>query len=197
MYAERWEAVESYEEALTKIVSGEKYAFIWATDTMTSLFGKSCDLIPIKEIVYEGILTIVLKKEYPYKKLFDFLYDKITHTIYKRMIIVHHKSFLSLSKLLETGQIDRMWSRWKPQARTDCFEADSVSGLGLNQVISAFWFLGAALVSSAILFLVEMVLMRKGRSRKVQGKWQTNEDSTRKRQKSPRSSVFGRFYSFS
>ena len=75
VYAERWVTVSTLDEAMRKVETDDKYAFIWATETMKTMISERkdhmCDYTAIKERVYEGINTIAMQKGFPYRKIFD------------------------------------------------------------------------------------------------------------------------------
>ena len=73
IYAERYETVKTVDEGLQKALDDPGYAFIWATAVLDSMVGHTCNYVAIKEIVFEGIMVFVLRKNSPYKGLFDYL----------------------------------------------------------------------------------------------------------------------------
>ena len=96
---------------------------------MASLVGQECSHIAIPKSVLNSVVAFVLKKNSPYTNMFN--------------------HFLSI--LQESGQLSRMWSVWKPTSRKDCFDTGA-SGLGMFNMLTAFFVLGGAvLLSLAVL----------------------------------------------
>ena len=61
----------------------------------------------------------------------------------------------SLSKLLETGQINRMWLKYKTRYNPNC-GGNEAEPLGINNTATAFLFMSAALVLTFFLVLAEV-----------------------------------------
>ena len=58
---------------ITMIREREDHAFIWSVDAARAVMGESCEFVTADEVMYEGIIAIVLKKGFPYKGLLDHL----------------------------------------------------------------------------------------------------------------------------
>ena len=54
----------------------------------------------------------------------------------------------------ESGQLSRMWSKWKADVRKDCFD-NGATGLGIFNVLASFLVLGGAIIISASIIACE------------------------------------------
>ena len=66
----------------------------------------------------------------------------------------------SLSKMTESGQISRIWKRWKADAKEDCFD-QGASGLGLINLFTAWLILAGLAVLACLIALMEHVYWKK------------------------------------
>ena len=62
----------------------------------------------------------------------------------------------------ESGQISRIWKRWKADARDDCFEvgADDM-GLGIINLFTAPLMLGILMIMACVIALIECLWFKK------------------------------------
>ena len=70
--------------------------------------------------------------------------------------------------MAESGQISRIWNRWKADAREDCFEtgADDM-GLGIKNMFTAWLILGGLAILACIIALIEYFYYKKVGSKEV------------------------------
>ena len=66
-----------------------------------------------------------------------------------------------LNKLRESGQLDKYWLQWKPQARTDCFASQNIDPIKIQIVVSLFIMLSAFVIISVGIYIVEVLLKKK------------------------------------
>ena len=66
----------------------------------------------------------------------------------------------SLSKMTESGQISRIWKRWKADAKEDCFD-QGASGLGLINLFTAWLILAGLAILACLIALIEYVYWKK------------------------------------
>ena len=59
--------------------------------------------------------------------------------------------------MIETGQVDRIWKKWKKERRQDCNEQEAPS-LGMQHVITAFVLLALAILVAVLVCGGENVL---------------------------------------
>ena len=64
--------------------------------------------------------------------------------------------------MTESGQISRLWSRWKSQPRQDCFDQGTVA-LGITNLFTAFLMMGFAFVIALAAGLIEYFVFKKFR----------------------------------
>ena len=131
IYKERQEYVGSVSEGLEKSMN-EEFAFLWDSGTMDFLIGQKCSHIAIPKTVLNSVIAYVIKKDSPYTNMFNYF----------------------LSKLQESGQLSRMWSKWKADVRKDCFD-NGATGLGIFNVLASFLVLGGAIIISASIIACE------------------------------------------
>ena len=64
--------------------------------------------------------------------------------------------------MAESGQISRIWKRWKADARDDCFEvgADDM-GLGIINLFTAPLMLGILMIIACLIALIECLWFKK------------------------------------
>lgn len=93
--------------------------------------------------------------------------DAFNHFKPQSNILLYPISPSSINKLIETGQLSRMWARWKPSRKTveECMDTGTKQGLSLNNVLSAFILLGLAMGFVLLLCIVECIF-RPSKSRK-------------------------------
>ena len=93
----------------------------------------------------------------------------------------------SLSKMSESGQISRLWSRWKADAKEDCFD-QGAAGLGLTNLFTAWLILSGLAFLAGIIGIVEYYVFKKiGAKEKLPKK---EEDSLKDSWNSGSSSAF-------
>ena len=131
IFEDRQDFVGSVNEGLEKS-NNEQFAFLWDAGTMDFLIGKKCSHIAIPKTVLNAVIAFVIRKKSPYTSMFNYF----------------------ISKLQESGQLSRMWSKWKAEVRKDCFD-NGATGLGLSNVIAAFLVIGVAIFVSGCLMAFE------------------------------------------
>ena len=99
---------------------------------MDFLIGQKCSHIAIPKTVLNSVIAYVIKEDSPYTNMFNYF----------------------LSKLQESGQLSRMWSKWKADVRKDCFD-NGATGLGIFNVLASFLVLGGAIIISASIIACE------------------------------------------
>ena len=62
--------------------------------------------------------------------------------------------------MAESGQINRLWTRWKAQARQDCFD-NGVVALGILNLFTAFLMLALAFILASSIAGVEYYIFKK------------------------------------
>ena len=79
--------------------------------------------------------------------------------------------------MAESGQISRIWNRWKADARDDCFEtgADDM-GLGIKNVFTAWLVLAGLAILACIIAVIEYYYYKKIGSKKVVPEKPTEEN---------------------
>ena len=60
----------------------------------------------------------------------------------------------------ESGQISRLWSRWKADAKEDCFD-QGAAGLGLTNLFTAWLILSGLAFLAGIIGIVEYYVFKK------------------------------------
>ena len=73
VYKERWISVASIEHGLKVALEEKDHAFLWTMHTIHPHLEESCNFVHAKEVVYSGLLSIVVKKNHPLKNLFDYM----------------------------------------------------------------------------------------------------------------------------
>ena len=131
IFEDRQDYVGSVDEGLEKS-NNEEFAFLWDSGTMDFLIGKKCSHIAIPKTVLNAVIAFVIRKNSPYTNMFNYF----------------------ISKLQESGQLSRMWSRWKAEVRKDCFD-NGATGLGISNVIAAFLVIGGAILMSGCILAGE------------------------------------------
>ena len=63
--------------------------------------------------------------------------------------------------LKESGQLDKYWLQWKPQARTDCFVTQSIDPIKIQVVVSLFIMLSAFVLISVAIYIIEVLVKKK------------------------------------
>ena len=66
-----------------------------------------------------------------------------------------------LNKLKESGQLDKYWLQWKPQARKDCLVSQSIDPIKIQIVVSLFIMLGAFVIISLAIYIIEVLMKKK------------------------------------
>ena len=66
-----------------------------------------------------------------------------------------------LNKLRESGQLDKYWLQWKPQARTDCFASQNIDPIKIQIVVSLFIMLSAFIIISVGIYIGEVLMKKK------------------------------------
>ena len=87
----------SIEDGLEK-AKKEKYAFVWPTDVIHAMNQDNCDFLDIPYDVNSYSLSMAWKKHLPHKHFFNYF----------------------IQKMIETGQMNRIHSKWLPKPRSDC-----------------------------------------------------------------------------
>ena len=70
-------------------------------------------------------------------------------------------------KIRETGLLNKMWRKWKPKAKEDCFQSTSVTPIGYENIVLMFVLLPAAYILSALILVGELLYnfqMKKSRN---------------------------------
>ena len=80
-----------------------------------------CSHVELPKSLTGHTVAFAMKQKSPYRNMFNYF----------------------IFKLQESGQLSRMWKEWKGKLRQDCFEI-GVSGLGILNVLTAFFILGGA-----------------------------------------------------
>ena len=62
--------------------------------------------------------------------------------------------------MTESGQISRIWKRWKADAKEDCFD-QGASGLGLINLFTAWLILAGLAILACLIALLEYVYWKK------------------------------------
>ena len=68
--------------------------------------------------------------------------------------------YCRLSKMTESGQISRIWKRWKADAKEDCFD-QGASGLGLVNLFTAWLILAGLAILALCIALIEYYVWKK------------------------------------
>ena len=136
IFKDRYEFVDSLNEGLQKSTD-EKFAFIWDSEVISYLVGQKCSHIAIPTTVAEFPVAFSMKKNSPYKNMFNYF----------------------LLKLEETGHLSRMWSSWKSDAPIDCFVTEA-SSQGIFNLFTTFLILGGAIGVSLSIMACEIILKR-------------------------------------
>ncbi len=58
----------------------------------------------------------------------------------------------------ESGQMHKMWTKWEPKRRKDCFSVAEASGIGFKSLQSAFTILVTALIMSVMIVILENIV---------------------------------------
>ena len=66
-----------------------------------------------------------------------------------------------LNKLKESGQLDKYWLQWKPQARKDCLASQNIDPIKIQIVVSLFIMLGAFVIISLAIYIIEVLMKKK------------------------------------
>ena len=69
-------------------------------------------------------------------------------------------TYSRLSKMTESGQISRIWKRWKADAKEDCFD-QGASGLGLVNLFTAWLILAGLAILAFCIALIEYYVWKK------------------------------------
>ena len=114
------------------------------------------------------------------------------HTVLHFIII-----FSSLSKMTESGQISRIWKRWKADAKEDCFD-QGASGLGLINLFTAWLILAGLALLACFIALIEYVYWKKigykeqlalaeneNNEKDLKDSWSSNDSSKLSQQNQP------------
>ena len=133
IFKDRYEVVDSVNDGLQKAID-EEFAFIKNSEALDFLVGQKCSHIIVPNKIADFIIAFVIKKNSPYKNMFNYF----------------------LLKLEETGQLSQMWSTWKADPRKKCFGSDA-SSQGIFNVFTAFVVLGGAIVLSLTIMACEII----------------------------------------
>ena len=125
--------VGSIEEGLAK-AKFEKYAFIWTTDVIFELNKDNCDFLNIPYDVDTGLIAMAWSKQLPHRHFFNYF----------------------ISKMKETGQLDRILKKWQAKPREDCGSAGKFVSMGIENMISGFAMIGLAMVIAACIAFLEI-----------------------------------------
>ena len=66
-----------------------------------------------------------------------------------------------LNKLKESGQLDKYWLQWKPQARKDCLASQNIDPIKIQIVVSLFIMLSAFIIISVAIYIIEVLMKKK------------------------------------
>ena len=122
----------SFEEAMEKTKAG-KYAFVWTVETVYDLNKDNCDLLDIPFTVNTGQLGFAWPKHLPHRHYFDYF----------------------IKKMKETGQMDRILTKWMPKPRSYCGSDGEFVSMGLDNMVSAFAMVAGGCVFAILVLWLE------------------------------------------
>ena len=123
----------SFDEAMEKTKAG-KFAFVWTVETVYDLNKDNCDLLDIPFTVNTGQLGFAWPKHLPHRHYFDYF----------------------IKKMKETGQMDRILTKWMPKPRSDCGSDGEFVSMGLDNMVSAFAMVAGECVLAILVLWLEM-----------------------------------------
>ena len=71
IYLERYDMVQNVQEGLQRALD-EKYAMIWADDTVNSYVGMQCSHTRVEHAFRRDLVSFAMNKDSEYRELFDF-----------------------------------------------------------------------------------------------------------------------------
>ena len=123
----------SFDEAMEKTKAG-KYAFVWTVEVVYDLNKDNCDLLDIPFAVNTGQLAFAWPNHLPHRHYFDHF----------------------INKMKETGQMDRILTKWMPKPRSDCGANGEFVSMGLDNMISAFAMVAGGCITAIFVLIIEI-----------------------------------------
>ena len=140
---------------------------MWDEVGMAVELSKTCDILTLDlPTLGKSRWVIHMKKNYEYTELFNYRYMLILFIVTTRSI---HSflSFQSLMKIRETGLLNKMWRKWKPTPKEDCFQSTNATPIGYENIVLMFVLLPTAYILSALILVGELLydlLVKKSRN---------------------------------
>ena len=107
---------------------------MWTTDPVNEINKHNCDFLVIPFDVNKGLMSMAWNKHLPHRHFFNYF----------------------LSKMTETGQMDRIIRKWKAKPRSDCGSQGEFVSMGIDNIISGFILLILGILLSNIILIMEM-----------------------------------------
>ena len=126
--------LDSTEEGAARLKRDSKYAFI-ASDS-DKLFQDGCHFLEIPFDINVFTIAIAWNPRLPHRHILNF----------------------SLSKMIETGQVDRILRKWLDRKKVDCLGEDTFKSMDLEHTVSAFALVLAAALISLLFLVIEVNL---------------------------------------
>ena len=119
---------------------------------------KTCDILTLDlPTLGKSRWVIHMKKNYEYTELFNYRYI-FTYTIHLLFyVLIFFVPLQSLMKIRETGLLNKMWRKWKPTPKEDCFQSTSATPIGYENIVLMFVLLPTAYLLSAIILVGELL----------------------------------------
>ena len=129
---------ETIEDGLAK-AKKDSYVFVWPTDVIYDINKDNCDFLDIPYDVNTGIIGMTWNKHLPHRHFFDYF----------------------ISKMTETGQMDRILKKWLPKPRSDCGANGEFVSMGIENMVSAFAMIFAAFVIAVLVLVLELIARKR------------------------------------
>ena len=88
IYNDRQGFVGSVDEGLLK-ADNEEFAFLWDSGTMDFLIGQKCSHIAIPKTVLNAVIAFVIKKNLPYRSMFNYFISKLQESGQLSLSLIH------------------------------------------------------------------------------------------------------------
>ena len=85
--------------------------------------------------------------------------------LYLNFDFCNKNDFFSFMQMLENGEYQAIWNRWKPKLREDCFKSNDISPTSLTSVASLYALLGVLIIGSIIVALFELIIFQLSKRR--------------------------------
>ena len=151
------EVITNFDSAIEYLKTKPKWGFMWDEVGMAVELSKTCDILTLDlPTLGKSRWVIHMKKNYEYTELFNYRY-----IIYYLNILFSYCYFFlpfqSLMKIRETGLLNKMWRKWKPTPKEDCFQSTSATPIGYENIVLMFVLLPTAYLLSAIILVGELL----------------------------------------